>query len=252
MMHTENVTYRNILGVKVACFDWNSAFAFFENRINEGRFMKQGWLNANNSNIADTDPTYRAALEDFLILPDGVGVDIASKVAYGSKFPANLNGTDFIPGLLQHMKRPLKIALLGGGPGVAADAAQLFMQQIPRHDYRVISDGFFKPADLDGILGQLKDFHPDILLVAMGVPRQELFIDKHITAEHCTVASAVGALFDLHTGRVQRAPQWVRKIQMEWVHRLLQEPRRLAKRYLIGNPVFLWRVAKGWMKGEPR
>lgn len=252
MMHTENVTYRNILGVKVACFDWNSAFAFFENRINEGRFMKQGWLNANNSNIADTDPAYRAALEDFLILPDGVGVDIASKVAYGSKFPANLNGTDFIPGLLQHMKRPLKIALLGGGPGVAADAAQLFMQQIPRHDYRVISDGFFKPADLDGILGQLKDFHPDILLVAMGVPRQELFIDKHITAEHCTVASAVGALFDLHTGRVQRAPQWVRKIQMEWVHRLLQEPRRLAKRYLIGNPVFLWRVAKGWMKGEPR
>ena len=252
MMHSENVTYRIILGVKVACFDWDSAFTFFENRINEGRFMKQGWLNANNSNIADTDPTYRAALEDFLILPDGVGVDIASKVAYGSKFPANLNGTDFIPGLLQHMKRPLKIALLGGGPGVAADAAQLFMQQIPRHDYRVISDGFFKPADLDGILGQLKDFHPDILLVAMGVPRQELFIDKHITAEHCTVASAVGALFDLHTGRVQRAPQWVRKIQMEWVHRLLQEPRRLAKRYLIGNPVFLWRVAKGWMKGEPR
>ncbi len=66
------------------------------------------------------------------------------------------------------------------------------------------------------------------------------------------MASAVGALFDLHTGRVQRAPQWVRNIQMEWVHRLLQEPRRLAKRYLIGNPVFLWRVAKGWMKGGPR
>lgn len=252
MMHTENVTYRNILGVKVACFDWDSAFAFFENRINEGRFMKQGWLNANNSNIADENPDYRAALQDFLILPDGVGVDIASKVAYGSKFPANLNGTDFVPGLLQHMKRPLKVALLGGGPGVAADAAQLFLQQIPHHEYRVISDGFFKPADLDGILAQLKDFHPDILLVAMGVPRQELFIDKHITAEHCTVASAVGALFDLHTGRVQRAPHWVRKIQMEWAHRLLQEPRRLAKRYLIGNPVFLWRVAKGWMKGEPR
>ncbi|KAB2701891.1 WecB/TagA/CpsF family glycosyltransferase [Brucella lupini] len=252
MMHTENVTYRNILGVKVACFDWAGAFAFFENRINEGRFMKQGWLNANNSNITDTDPAYRTALQDFLILPDGVGVDIASKVAYGSKFPANLNGTDFIPGLLQHMKRPLKVALLGGGPGVAADTAQLFMQQIPYHEYRVISDGFFKPADLDSILGQLKEFHPDILLVAMGVPRQELFIDKHITAEHCTVASAVGALFDLHTGRVQRAPHWVRKIQMEWVHRLLQEPRRLAKRYLIGNPVFLWRVAKGWMKGEPR
>ena len=251
-MHNENVTYRNILGVKVACFNWDSAFAFFENRIDEGRFMKQGWLNANNSNIADENPAYKAALQDFLILPDGIGVDIASKVAYGSKFPANLNGTDFIPGLLAHMKRPIKVALLGSGPGVADDAAQLFKQQIPRHDYRVISDGFFKPADLDGILAQLKDFHPDLLLVAMGVPRQEIFINQHITAEHCTIASGVGALFDLHTGRVQRAPQWVRKIKMEWVYRLLQEPRRLAKRYLIGNPVFLWRVAKGRMKGAPR
>lgn len=252
MTQSDNVIYRNILGVQVACFDWTSAFAFFENSINEGRFMKQGWLNANNSNIAETNSAYHAALDDFLVLPDGIGVDIASKVAYGQKFPANLNGTDFIPGLLQHMEHPLKVGLLGGGPGVAEEAAELFKRQNPRHDFRVISDGFFKPTDLDGILSQLKAYQPDILLVAMGVPRQELFIDEHITSEHCTIASAVGALFDLHTGRVQRAPHWVQKVHMEWAHRLLQEPRRLAKRYLIGNPVFLWRVAKAWLKGSPR
>ncbi len=248
----DKVTYRNILGIKVACFTRDSAFAFFQEHLDRGSFMKQGWLNANNANIAHENPAYCKALEEFLILPDGIGVDIASKVAYGERFPANLNGTDFIPGLLRHMKRPLKIALLGGGPGVAADAAQLFEQQTPQHEYRVISDGYFKPADVGGILTQLKEFHPDILLVAMGVPRQELFIDSHITAEHCTIASAVGALFDLHTGRVKRAPEWVRKLQMEWVHRLLQEPRRLAKRYLLGNPAFLWRVAKYWLKGGQR
>ncbi len=121
-----------------------------------------------------------------------------------------------------------------------------------RHDYRVISDGYFKPANLDAILARLKDFHPDILLVAMGVPRQEFFIDAHITGEHCTIASGVGALFDLRTGRVQRAPQWMRKLRMEWVYRLLQEPQRLAKRYLLGNPAFLWRVAKTWLKGDHR
>lgn len=246
---SEKLEYRNILGIKVVCFDWDSSFAYFEKRIENHEFMKQGWLNANNANIAHEDPAYMAALEDYLILPDGIGVDIASKVAHGEKFPANLNGTDFIPGLMQHIKRPLKVALLGGGPGVAADAAQLFKKQIPQHDFRVISDGYFKPDDIDGILSQLKEYHPDILLVAMGVPRQEMFIDKHITAEHCTIASAVGALFDLHTGRVQRAPHWVRTLKMEWVHRLLQEPRRLAKRYLIGNPVFLWRVAKEKLSG---
>ncbi len=252
MMNNDTVTYRNILGVKVACFDWDDAFAFFQKCIDEGRFLKQGWLNANNANIAHTDSAYRAALDDFLILPDGICGDIASKVAHGSKFPANLNGTDFIPGLLRHMKRPLKVALLGAGPNVAAEAAGLFKKQMPQHDYRVISDGFFKPADIDGILQRLKEFHPDILLVAMGVPRQELFIEKYITAEHCTLASAVGALFDLHTGRIQRAPQWVRALKMEWVHRLLQEPRRLAKRYLVGNPVFLWRVARNRLKGGQR
>ncbi|WP_094507645.1 WecB/TagA/CpsF family glycosyltransferase [Brucella thiophenivorans] len=245
----ENIEYRNILGIKVACFDWDSSFAYFEKRIVSREFMKQGWLNANNANIAHEDPAYMKALEDFLILPDGIGVDIASKVAYGNKFPANLNGTDFIPGLMQHVKQPMKVALLGGGPGVADEAAQLFTSQIPQHDFRVISDGYFKPADIDGILGQLADYHPDILLVAMGVPRQEMFIDHYITAQHCTIASAVGALFDLHTGRVQRAPHWVRTLKMEWVHRLMQEPRRLAKRYLIGNPVFLWHVAKEKLTG---
>ncbi len=80
--------------------------------------MKQGWLNANNANIAHEDPAYMAALKDYLILPDGIGVDIASKVAYGEKFPANLNGTDFIPGLMQHIKRPMKVALLGAVPAL--------------------------------------------------------------------------------------------------------------------------------------
>ncbi|ENR65339.1 WecB/TagA/CpsF family glycosyltransferase [Brucella abortus] len=248
----DKVSYRNILGTRVACFTWDSAFAFFEKRIESRSFMKQSCLNAHNANIAYENRGFRKALEDFLILPDGIGVDIASKVFYGERFPANLNGTDFVPGLLQHMKRPLKIGLLGGLPGVAANAAQLFKKQVSRHDYRVISDGYFKPANLDAILARLKDFHPDILLVAMGVPRQEFFIDAHITGEHCTIASGVGALFDLHTGRVQRAPQWMRKLRMEWVYRLLQEPQRLAKRYPLGNPAFLWRVAKTWLKGDHR
>ena len=101
----EKLEYKNILGIKVVCFDWDSSFAYFEKRIENREFLKQGWLNANNANIAHEDPNYMAALKDFLILPDGIGVDIASKVAYGEKFPANLNGTDFIPGLMQHIKR---------------------------------------------------------------------------------------------------------------------------------------------------
>ncbi|MBV2144302.1 WecB/TagA/CpsF family glycosyltransferase [Falsochrobactrum sp. TDYN1] len=248
----EKITYRNILGVRVACFDWDSAFAFFEKCIDERRFLKQGWLNAHIANITYTDHAFKTKLENFLILPDGIGVDIASKAAYGAKFPANLNGTDFIPGLLQHIQRPLRVALLGGKSGVPEEALAAFRTQSPQHDYRVVSDGYFKPDEVAGILERLTEFHPDILLVAMGAPRQELFIDQHITARHCTIASAVGALLDFQSGRVERAPQWIRNMRMEWAYRLLLEPKRLMKRYLVGNPLFLWRVARHRLSGEKR
>lgn len=245
----KEIAYRNILGVRVACFDWGGAFAFFEKCIDERRFLKLGWLNAHVANIAYTDHAFKTRLENFLILPDGIGVDIASKAAYGTKFPANLNGTDFIPGLLHHIKRPLRIGLLGGKPGVADEALATFRTQSPQHDYHVISDGYFKPGDVEALLDRLAALRPDILLVAMGVPRQELFIDEHITAQHCTIASAVGALLDFQSGRVERAPQWVRMMRMEWAYRLWLEPARLAKRYLVGNPLFLWRVLKHRLSG---
>ena len=248
----EKIAYRNILGVQVACLDWGSAFAFFEQCIDERRYLKQGWLNAHIANIAYEDHAFKTKLENFLILPDGIGVDIASKVAYGTKFPANLNGTDFIPGLLKHIKRPLRVALLGGKPGVADEALTAFQMQSPQHDYLVISDGYFKNDDIDSILERLTKFKPDILLVAMGVPRQELFIDQYITAQHCTIASSVGALLDFQSGRIDRAPQWIRNMRMEWAYRLSLEPKRLMKRYLIGNPLFLWRIARYWLSGEKR
>ena len=80
------------------------------------------------------------------------------------------------------------------------------------------------------------------MLVAMGVPRQELWISRHLTAGHCIMPIAVGALLDFMSGSVPRAPQWVRRWRLEWVFRLVIEPSRLWRRYIIGNPVFLARV----------
>lgn len=233
---------RDILGVDVACLNWDAALDLMDEHLIERQFLKLGWLNAHCANVAQTDPAYREALRDFLVLPDGFGVDIASKVFYGDKFPANLNGTDFVPRLLQHIVRPLRVALLGGRPGIADEAAKSFHDMAPQHDYDVISDGYFTPDDLDSIQRRLADCRPDILLIAMGVPLQELFIARHIGPEHCTIACAVGALLDFQAGHVERAPKWVRDLRMEWLYRLVQEPKRLAKRYLVGNPLFLWRV----------
>jgi exopolysaccharide biosynthesis WecB/TagA/CpsF family protein len=112
----------------------------------------------------------------------------------------------------------------------------------------VISDGFFKSEHQPYILRVLKEYHPHILLVAMGVPRQEMFMAKNLTAEHCTLAFGVGALFDFMAGTVPRAPVIVQKLRSEWLYRLAQEPGRLWYRYIVGNPLFLLRVMRAKFK----
>ena len=88
------------------------------------------------------------------------------------------------------------------------------------------------------------------ILVALGVPRQEKWIVERLTPDHCTVPIAVGALFDLSTGEVPRAPLLLRRARSEWVYRLWREPRRLWRRYIVGNPVFLARVLRQRLTGS--
>ena len=104
--------------------------------------------------------------------------------------------------------------------------------------------GYFTAEQEPGIIARLEELRPDILLVAMGVPRQELWIDRNLSAAHCTMPIAVGALLDFLSGAVPRAPLWVRRARMEWIYRMWIEPGRLWRRYIVGNPVFLVRVVR--------
>ncbi len=241
---TRTIQFRtmDVLGIKVIDAGWDETLAELARLIIDGRFQRVGWLNANNANIACTNDDLRKALQHFMILPDGVGVDVAAKILHGRKFEANLNGTDFTPALLKSVPKPCKIALLGARRDSIEKAAVKLKELAPRHSYHVIHDGFFGPEKEPEILAMLAELKPDILLVAMGVPRQEVFVANRITAEHCTMPIAVGAMFDLVNGTVKRAPEWMRVWRVEWLFRLLVEPKRLWRRYLVGNPTFLWRV----------
>lgn len=237
-------TLRRILGISVLAIRWDDAVTLLSRLIAERRFTKVSFLNAHNANLAYSDPVFAEALDDFLVLPDGVGVDIAAKLLYGSPFPDNLNGTDFIPAFLQASTRPLTVALLGA-TRVNAEAASLKLSTLAvQHKFVVIHDGYFSPAEEPVIIQRIARLKPDVLLVAMGVPRQELWIARHIDARHCTLPIAVGALLDFLSGTVPRAPLWMRRLRLEWLFRLWIEPARLWRRYVVGNPLFLWRVLK--------
>ena len=249
----ENGEHRDIMGIRVAALGWSQALDEFARAIDgDGPQRIFNFLNANNANLAMRNPKYRQGLSRSEVLPDGVGVDIASRAFYGTAFPANLNGTDFIPALLVHSDRPLKVALIGARPENLARAVAGFKAATPWHEFVAVSDGYFDRADSSKILADLAAVNPDITLIGLGSPAQEIWIDTHIRQGHGRVVFGVGALFDFVSGAVPRAPLFLRDLRLEWVWRLIIEPSRLWRRYLVGNPVFLFHVLRYKLFGARR
>lgn len=241
--------WRDICGIPVAVLTKPAALSLMERSLEREEHMPVAFLNANNANIAAQSPALKQAFDHFLTVSDGVGVDIASFILHGEKFPDNLNGTDLVPKLLCLVTRPLKVGLIGAKPEIAARALQSFQNLCPHHSFTLFADGYFTAQDEPRILAELAQARPDILLVAMGVPRQELWIQSRLTEKHCLLPIAVGALFDIFTGAVPRAPGWMIALRIEWIYRLWREPKRLWRRYIIGNPVFLGHVLKAKLTG---
>lgn len=243
---------RDIGGIGIAVMEREAAIAEVADAVLTGGHMKLAFCNANLVNVAADDAALQRSLSTFLVLADGIGVDLGSWMLYGKAFPANLNGTDFFPSLFAGLKRPMRVALLGGRPGVADRAVANLTLRYPAHRFSVVSHGYFTADEEKPLLDSLKAERPDLLLVAMGNPLQERFIADRLGPQHCSVAAAVGALFDFFADEVPRAPEMVRQIRLEWIYRLWLEPRRLWRRYVLGNPAFLMRMARQYAMGGRR
>lgn len=242
-------TFRRIGPVSVAALSREAALARLDEAVAARRHVKVAFANAHLVNLAWADGDYAELLQDFLVLPDGIGLDIGSKLLYGEPFPANLNGTDFTPLLVSRSAAPLSVALVGARAGVAEKAASVLGRLAPGSRFEALSDGYFTPAQEEDLLARIEALRPDIILVAFGNPRQERWIAERLDGRHCSVALGVGALFDFLGGEVARAPLWVRSARLEWFWRLAQEPGRLWRRYLVGNPLFLLRLLRQRLGG---
>lgn len=245
---SEHATTR-LLDVEIANLSKEAALAQLYAALEQPSCLKIAFCNAHMANIAATNPALRDALADFLVLADGIGVDIGRRILDGAPFKANLNGTDFTPAIFDHAAASLRVALLGAEPGIAERAAEKWSAAFPRHHFSVLRDGFFNTDEEPGLLARLAAEKPDILLVAMGNPRQEIWIAEKIGDAHARVAIGVGALFDFTAGKVVRAPETIRSLRLEWVFRLIQEPQRLWRRYVVGNPAFLARIVHQKLMG---
>ena len=253
--HPSRVTERNdepfgdipraVLGpVPVLWVDRRTALEETLRAVVEGRKLHLAFCNAHTMRLAHRDHAYASLLRRLTVLNDGVGMNLAARMIHGRRFPSNLNGTDFVPELLACAPAGTRTYLLGARPHVVARAAEAIGRHAPELVVVGHRDGYFADDEVPAILADIAAAKPDILLVALGNPKQEQFVATH--AEHiaATVTIAVGALFDFMAGEFPRAPRVLRSMGLEWSWRLLQEPGRLFERYTVGNTAFLWHTLK--------
>lgn len=231
---------RSLLGVHFTVRTLSDAVRLLDTCVIEKSRSKVAIANANTLNIARGNAQYRRILERFMVFNDGIGVDLASQMRYGKHFPENLNGTDFLPAYLERSALRLRIYMLGAHPCVVQRAFDIARRRFSRHTWLGFRDGYFRWDDEDAVCEAIRATQADLLLVAMGNPLQEFWIDRRAASTGAGLCVGVGALFDFLSGEVDRAPAWIRRIKLEWVYRLAQEPGRLWRRYLVGNLAFLW------------
>lgn len=207
------------------------------------------FVNADCLNLAWTQSDYRKLLQKVpWVLPDGSGVRYAGR-ALGTPVRDNVNGTDLYPLLCERARAEgLPLYFLGGRPGVSARVVERSRKRYPGLPVAGHEHGFFGPDEEDAVVNRIRASGARILLVALGAPRQDLWIDANRDALGVGAALGVGGLFDFVSRGIPRAPLWLRQLGFEWVYRLYQEPLRLLHRYLVGNPRFLWRVLR-WRRG---
>lgn len=232
-----------VLGVRVDNMDLTGTIGWIQSSLAGTRPRHVSFVNADCLNIACRDPGYRAALAAAdLVLPDGIGLKLAGRILRES-VRQNVNGTDLFPRLCAAIEKDSRgVFLLGGRPGVPDAAATWIAENCPGVRVLGTEHGYFTPEEEESVVERIRRSGADLLLVALGAPRQELWIDRHLPHLGVRVAMGVGGLLDFYSGRIPRAPLWVREIGMEWLFRMYQEPRRLWRRYVIGNGLFLARV----------
>ncbi len=241
-MLAENTMSRDdgfILGVPMKAVTAEAAVALLDHNVSNRRPTAVAFLNANTAVRATENSAFSKILQRFVIFNDGVGVNAAHWLKYGSGFPENLNGTDFTPLYLAKTRHRFRVFLLGAKPDVVAETAKFLMNKYPQHDIVGYRDGYFSRNENEDIVRLIRSKAANLLLVAMGNPLQEFWIADNLERTGVVIAFGVGALFDFSAGRFPRAPRLIRWLRIEWLFRLMCEPGRLWKRYTVDNFKFL-------------
>jgi len=235
----------NVLAVRVHRADVSTLLDLASAWIGEAASRTIMYVNAHCLNIAQQDSDYRAVLNSAdLVYADGVAVAWASRWLGGPKM-RRATGADWIePFCALAEKNQWRLYIVAGAPGVAAQAVDALQARYPRLCVAGIADGFFSARNEEETILDIVATAPDVVLIGMGVPRQEKWLATHRHRLPAPVCWTVGALFDYLAGVERRAPAWMRRLALEWCWRLFVDPIGKWRRYVVGNPLFVYRVMR--------
>lgn len=233
----------NILGFPVDCVSMEQTVKILEGFLSSEKTRLVFTADSNAFINAETQDGYRRLFEEAdLITPDSAG-PVWALGKYGHPVPGRVSGVDLLERLCEISQRTkCRMFFLGSSPGVAEQARQNLLQKYPGCEIIGARDGFFKKEQDAEIAEEISKLKPDVLVVAMGMPRQELFILDTADIIKAKIGIGVGGSLDVHSGSVKRAPLLIQKIKMEWLWRLILNPKKFDK--VRNLPTFYLRVRK--------
>jgi N-acetylglucosaminyldiphosphoundecaprenol N-acetyl-beta-D-mannosaminyltransferase len=238
-----------ISGVQIHPVRLAELLAWIEHAIHAQQRVFVTYANIHAINLAQQHTAFREVLNSAdVVFCDGQGLRVGAALL-GYSIPERFTPPDWIDALAASCTaHGARVFLLGGRPGVAEAAVRRLSDRHPGL-HLAAHHGYLRdsPDDEKSALDAISAFQPSLLLVGMGMPLQECWIAAHREQIAAPVVMTVGALFDYLAGEVVRGPHWLTDNGFEWLCRLWYEPRRLWRRYLFGNPMFLFLIARQWV-----
>ena len=230
-----------ILGVPVDVITMGEAVARIDGFIEKRTPVLVATANAEMLMRATHDGALRRILQGAaMVTPDGAGTVWAAH-HLGHAMPERVAGYDMVQELMREAPaKHRRIFFFGSAPGVADKAKKKAEQLYPGIEIVGTRNGFFTAADEPAIIEEIKAAHPDILLAALGVPKQEKWLAKHLSELGVPVSIGVGGTFDVMAGVMKRAPRWMQRAKLEWLFRGMMQPQRAGR--LLALPRFVLKV----------
>lgn len=231
----------NILGVDVDAVTMAEAVDVVRRAMDTRAGVMVATANAEMLMRATHDEELRRILNaSALVVPDGAGTVWAAR-HLGHAMPERVAGYDLAQELLRCAPAEgRRVYFFGSAPGVAEKAKAKAEQLYPGIEIVGVRNGFFSPADNAAIIAEIRAARPDLLLVALGVPKQEKWIAAHLAELNVPVAIGVGGTLDVMAGVMKRAPYWMQRAKLEWLFRGLMQPKRAGR--LLALPKFVLKV----------